>query len=96
MPWIEANGASLRYELSGSGQDTLVLVHEAGGCLESSKEAVPGFEKDFRVLRYDHRGFGRSPAPDTTYSPFRDLIHRLDRAEMDRAHIVGSQRVPDM
>ena len=60
MPWIEANGASLRYALSGSGKDTLVLVHEAGGCLESYEEALPGFEKDFRVLRYDQRGFGYS------------------------------------
>lgn len=60
MPWIEANGASLRYELSGAGKETLVLVHEAGGCLESYEEALPGFEKDFRVLRYDQRGFGFS------------------------------------
>ena len=60
MPWIEANGASLRYELSGSGKDVVVLVHEAGGCLESYEDAVPGFEKDFRVLRYDQRGFGFS------------------------------------
>ena len=60
MPWIEANGASLRYELSGSGKETLVLMHEAGGCLESYEDALPGLEKDFRVLRYDQRGFGFS------------------------------------
>ncbi len=62
MPWIEANGASLRYELSGneSGKEILVLVHEAGGCLESYEEALPGLEKEFRVLRYDQRGFGFS------------------------------------
>jgi 3-oxoadipate enol-lactonase len=60
MPWIEANGASLRYELSGSGKETLVLMHEAGGCIESYEEALPGLEKDFRVLRYDQRGFGFS------------------------------------
>ena len=60
MPWIEANGASLRYELSGSGKDTLVLMHEAGGCLESFADALPGLEKTFRVLRYDQRGFGFS------------------------------------
>jgi 3-oxoadipate enol-lactonase len=60
MPWIEANGASLRYELSGSGKETVVLVHEAGGCLESYEDALPALEKDFRVLRYDQRGFGFS------------------------------------
>ena len=60
MPWIEANGASLRYELTGSGKDTLVLMHEAGGCLESYADALPGLEKAFRVLRYDQRGFGFS------------------------------------
>src|SRR5688572_5710174 len=60
MPWIEANGASLRYELSGSGKETLVLVHEAGGCLESYEDALPGLEREFRVLRYDQRGFGFS------------------------------------
>jgi len=60
MPWIEANGASLRYELSGSGKATLVLLHEAGGCLESYEDALPGLEKEFRVLRYDQRGFGFS------------------------------------
>jgi len=60
MPWIEANGASLRYELSGSGKQTLVLMHEAGGCLDSYEETVPGLSKAFRVLRYDQRGFGFS------------------------------------
>lgn len=60
MPWIEANGASLRFELSGTGSQTLVLMHEAGGCLESYEDALPGLEKDFRVLRYDQRGFGFS------------------------------------
>jgi 3-oxoadipate enol-lactonase len=60
MPWIEANGASLRYELSGSGKDTLVLMHEAGGCLESYDDMVPALQKVFRVLRYDQRGFGFS------------------------------------
>ena len=60
MPWIEANGASLRYESSGSGNQTLVLMHEAGGCIESFDDALAGLEKDFRVLRYDQRGFGFS------------------------------------
>ncbi len=60
MPWIEANGASLRYALSRSAKDTLVLVHEAGGCLESFDDVVPALAQEFRVLRYDQRGFGFS------------------------------------
>ncbi|MGE3538237.1 MAG: alpha/beta fold hydrolase [Candidatus Tectimicrobiota bacterium] len=87
MPWIEANGVSLRYELSGSGQDTLVLVHEAGGCLESYEEAVPGFEKDFRVLRYDQRGFGFSEkASELT---FEGVVADL-AALLDALHITSS------
>ena len=30
MDWIEANGASLRYDLSGRGPETVVLIHEVG------------------------------------------------------------------
>ena len=44
MPWIEANGVSLRYALSGpenNARDTLVLMHEAGGCVESYDDALP-------------------------------------------------------
>lgn len=80
MPWIEANGASLRYTLSGSGSQTLVLVHEAGGCIESYDEATPAFEKDFRVLRYDQRGFGFSEkARELTFdSVVADLAALLD------------------
>ncbi len=84
MPWIEANGASLRYSLSGSGTETLVLVHEAGGCLESYEEALPGLEKDFRVLRYDQRGFGFSEkARDLTFDGVvADLAALLDALEI--------------
>lgn len=60
MPWIETNGASLRYELSGTGATTVVLMHEAGGCLESYDEVVTMLPASYRVLRYDQRGFGFS------------------------------------
>jgi 3-oxoadipate enol-lactonase len=83
MPWTEANGASLRYELSGSGKDTLVLMHEAGGCIESWEDVVPGFEKDFRVLRYDQRGFGfsekvREMSFETVVADLAGLLDALD------------------
>lgn len=60
MDFIEANGASLRCELSGGGDRTLVLVHEMGGSLESWDDVAPQFAKSHRVLRYDTRGAGMS------------------------------------
>jgi len=57
-----------------------VLVHEAGGCIESYDEATPGLEKDFRVLRYDQRGFGFSEkAREMTFAMVvADLAALLD------------------
>jgi len=60
MEFIELNGVALRYELSGKGDRTLVLVHEMGGSLESWDDVVPRFADSRRVLRYDTRGAGLS------------------------------------
>ncbi|MDR3531643.1 MAG: alpha/beta fold hydrolase [Rhodopila sp.] len=60
MNWIEVNGTSLRYEVSGSGPTTLVLVHEMGGTLDSWDQVLPALNNSRRVLRYDTRGAGLS------------------------------------
>ncbi len=60
MDFIELDDVALRYELSGKGERTLVLVHEMGGSLESWDEIVPPFAGSRRVLRYDTRGAGLS------------------------------------
>jgi 3-oxoadipate enol-lactonase len=60
MDFIELNDTALRYDLSGKGDRTLVLVHEMGGSLESWDDIVPRFADSRRVLRYDARGAGLS------------------------------------
>ena len=60
MDFIERDGVALRYQLSGSGERTLVLVHEMGGSLESWDDVAPRFADSRRVLRYDTRGAGMS------------------------------------
>jgi 3-oxoadipate enol-lactonase len=60
MAWMETNGVVLRYELSGAGQTPLLLIHELGGSLEFWEPLLPALQQDFRVLRYDLRGFGMS------------------------------------
>lgn len=60
MSFIEVNGAGLRYDLSGSGERTIVLIHEMGGALESWDDVAPRLAARGRVLRYDTRGAGLS------------------------------------
>lgn len=60
MDFIEVNGTALRYDLSGSGASTLVLIHEMGGTLESWDLVLPMLSAKRRILRYDTRGSGLS------------------------------------
>ena len=58
--WADANGVHLRYDLSGRGKDTVVLLHEVSTSLESWDFVVPELGRAHRLLRYDLRGFGLS------------------------------------
>jgi len=60
MNWIEVNGTGLRYELSGGGPTTLVLIHEMGGTLDSWDQGLGALNNGRQVLRYDTRGAGLS------------------------------------
>lgn len=60
MTYTELNGTGLRYELTGKGERTVVLVHEMGGTMESWDEVAPRLAASRRVLRYDTRGAGMS------------------------------------
>jgi 3-oxoadipate enol-lactonase len=59
LPWIDANGVSIRYDIAGSGP-VVVLLHEMGGTLESWDGIVPALSRTFCTLRYDQRGAGLS------------------------------------
>jgi 3-oxoadipate enol-lactonase len=60
MEFADINGAGMRYELTGAGRQTIVLVHEMGGMLESWDGVAPAFAQSRQVLRYDFRGSGLS------------------------------------
>jgi 3-oxoadipate enol-lactonase len=60
MNGSDVNGTSLRYDRSGSGIATLVLVHEIGATLDSWDQVLPALNNTCHVLRYDTRGAGLS------------------------------------
>lgn len=76
--------------------EAVVMVH---GVAESSlawQTWVPALSGQFRVLRIDQRGFGRSTIPPKDYpwsinSFAADLAHFLDALELDAVHVVAAK-----
>jgi 3-oxoadipate enol-lactonase len=68
VPFIDANGVSLHYELSGARGPSVVLLHELGGTLNSWDKVAPRLAQRGRVLRYDQRGSGLSEKVRSDFS----------------------------
>src|SRR5690242_4681079 len=94
----EVNAVRLYYEIAGEGSD-LVFVH--AGCADSRMwaEQFSIFVDDYRVLRYDMRGYGKSSLSKTSFSNRDDLYNLLKILDIQEAHFVacsmGSLAVTD-
>lgn len=75
------------------GGAPLLLANSLAGELEMWDEQIPALAPDFRVLRYNQRGHGGSPAPSGSYEVDdlgRDAIALLDRNRIERASFAGN------
>ena len=87
--FAEVNGTLLYYEASGSG-DPLVLIHGFSLNHRMWDDQFEPFARQYRVIRYDVRGFGRSALPtDRDYAHADDLRALLDYQGISHAHILG-------
>jgi pimeloyl-ACP methyl ester carboxylesterase len=63
MPTAKVNGIQLFYELSGTGEIPLILVHGSWASHHIWDLVVPRLAESFRVLAYDRRGHSESQRP---------------------------------
>ena len=82
-------GGQLYYEAAGSGP-VLVFVHDGLMHREVWDAQFDVFAERYRVIRYDRRGYGRSPVPTAEYSDVDDLHALLQASGIKRAVLVGS------
>lgn len=75
-------------EQAGDGPP-VVLVHESIGDSRMWDPQWQTFPRSHRTIRYDLRGFGRSPIEPGVFSHARDLVGLLDEVELERASLVG-------
>ena len=67
MAHCTANGVSLYYEMTGSGE-RLLSISGTGGDLRQTPRITDGpFAEAFEILAYDQRGLGQSSVPPSPY-----------------------------
>jgi pimeloyl-ACP methyl ester carboxylesterase len=85
---LSVNGGKLYYETTGDGLP-VVLIH--AGYLDSRMwdSQFETFSRQYQVIRYDVRGYGKSSRSESNYSDAVDLKSILDHLKIDRAVLVG-------
>jgi pimeloyl-ACP methyl ester carboxylesterase len=86
---IAVDGGDVWADDSGGSGPPLVLLHPGVGDSRIWEPVLPALTASYRVIRYDARGFGRSPAPRVTFSLLADLVAVIDRYHLDRVAMVG-------
>src|SRR5258708_4370380 len=94
MPYTDAaDGARIYYRTSGPRRaEPLVLIMGLGWDMTGWQLLMPHLA-DYRVLRIDNRGTGRSDKPDRPYSVRQmalDVIRCMNATGVDSAHVYGA------
>lgn len=88
--FVDVDGTRLYYEECGTGTDAVILLHD--GVVNSAvwDDVWPAFCKRFHTLRYDRRGYGRSPVTKKPYYEVDDLAAILHDRKISHAALVAS------
>jgi 3-oxoadipate enol-lactonase len=93
MPSIPVEGGTLNYRIDGPAEaPPLLLSNSLGTTLAMWDRQIPALSRDFRVIRYDSRGHGRSsvpPGPYTIEQMGRDALALLDELDLWKVRFVG-------
>ena len=85
---IRLPDATIPYETHGAGTP-VVFIHGYTQNMRIWDEQIAAFAPNYRVIRYDVRGFGRSTGDVDGTSAASDLATLLDSLRIPRAAVVG-------
>ena len=86
--YINVDGGKLFFEAAGKGEN-IVLIHDGALHREVWDAQFPVFAEKYRVIRYDRRGFGKSPNPTIPFSNIDDLNQLFIQLKLKKAVIMG-------
>jgi len=83
----KVNDAQIYYETAG-GEALFVMIHAGVADSRQWNNEFAYFEQNYRVLRYDMRGYGKSEPVDGEFSHMGDLISLLDHLKLHEPFIL--------
>ena len=87
--YADVNGTHLYFEMAGEGEP-VVLIHGLGWDTRDWNYQFAELAKNYQVVRYDMRGFGKSDMPtDQPYAHADDLKALLEFLGIESAHVFG-------
>jgi pimeloyl-ACP methyl ester carboxylesterase len=85
---LNVGDARIRYEVTGEGR-AIVFIHGWAQNLSIWDDQVRTFAPNYRVVRYDRRGFGESTGHADGSADPADLLAVLDSLGIQTAYLVG-------
>jgi pimeloyl-ACP methyl ester carboxylesterase len=86
--FVNLRNGRLFYETIGDGYP-IVLLHDGLVHREVWDEQLSFLANQYKVIRYDRRGYGRSDRPLEDYSNVNDLHFLLDYLKIERTSLIG-------
>ena len=87
--YLPVKNGEIFYESVGNG-DPIILIHGGYGDRRMWDSQFVALSEKHEIIRYDHRGFGKSQTPTAPYSPCDDLIKLLDHLNIPTVHLIGN------
>ena len=86
--YVEVNNGSIFYEEAGQGP-AIIMIHDGILHRVTWDAQFSFFSQNYRVIRWDRRGYGKSEPPKTSFSHLEDLATLMDSLKVKQAILMG-------
>lgn len=86
--YLNILGVQTYYEMAGEGEKVL-FIHGVDSDSRMWEKQFEAFSKKFRAIRFDLRGFGKTPMPAGEFHILEDINQIFEALNIEKAHLVG-------
>jgi len=86
--YIRMDSDSIFYEMAGTG-NAIILIHDGILHREVWDDQFSFFSRNYKVIRYDRRGYGKSSPATGSYTHLDDLVTLFKQLKIDSAILVA-------